>query len=456
MTYLFLILVILFLTVMSYRLFSKDFLSPSFLLCISFLFGVVCSFFGRLSWNPIEELHLETLSIIIIGLFCFIVGEIIVRLFVKIKLKKIGEQKKINIEFWKIIISFLFVTITMVLYFFEIRRIVFQLGHNTNNISQILKLYRETTSLYTTKYVGTDLSINVIVSQMRKACDMLCYLYMFFLVNNVTCQSWKESFLKGNRKFNIGYILIILVCAISSFLTGGRMKIMSYIIGFVFLYLCLRTRNSEMKINKKKIIKYFMLSSLPLLLFFYISSAIVGRKKDVSPSSYVSFYFGSAITGLDKYVEDPAKKNGRFGEETLSGIYTTLYKFHLIDETDPISLRWYPYQIQDTVIHANIFTSFRRYYHDFGTTGLVLCQILFGMIMVYLYYKSTSSKNVLYIIFYSSIVYILLDHVRDDIFFRNIVHFNTIINLILLSIEYYLLVHFSFKDLRNFKLKIKR
>lgn len=432
MSYGLLLLLIFIILCMSFIIFKSDILSPTIIFSLTFLLATLCAFVGLNDWNTTSNLNDKTIFIIILGLFISFIVELFLRFIYGKKTSSI-EIKKINISNIKFLIIFLIVVISSLLYLKELIEIAPKLGYHGSNIGDILYIYRQSTSLFTTKYLDSNIKISFLVSQIRKSQDIICMIFSYILINNII-------YFKKIKKYDFNNLfkvsLIILLCFVFSFLTGGRMKLMSYIIGIIFIIFCLRKKNNLFKINYK-ILGKIMKTIIVLLVVFYLSASLIGRKTETNFTSYITFYFGTSITGLDTYI---SSLDNNFeltrGSETLSGINNILYKMNITDKTTSLSYYWIKYNVDGNYMFSNIFTSFRRYYSDFGFFGVFLFQSIYILIMFTLYKKCLKTNNPMIIIFYSLYFYTLFDHVRDDIFFRNFVSVNMIINIIYLIIFY--------------------
>ena len=63
---------------------------------------------------------------------------------------------------------------------------------------------------------------------------------------------------------------------------------------------------------------------------------------------------------------------------------------------------------------------------DFGLIGVIICQMLFGICFATIYLKARK-KNVM-LIFYGLYSFIIIDQIRDELFFTTFVHINIVIN----------------------------
>jgi len=410
----------------------RDILSPSFIYACSMVLTVLSSIIGLLFWNNVYVLDIRTIAIVIVSVVSFAIGEIIIRKIIKVSNdKKEFETKIYDVKWWKIIAQMFFLIITIIGMYSEVRRIAISVGFEGGTIGKMIGTYRDASTLFSTDLIEKKQNINIIVSQMRKICEAICFINIYFLVNNIVCGKIK-------CKKNLAYIGIILLAIVLSILTAGRMQILIYIISGVFYFAVLELRKMKAKEFIKKYLKYIGLTAIVSLVCFCMILPLSGRKLNSNVFSYLSYYFGISIPSLDNYVKGDIEKPKFFGEETLRGIQTVAYKLHLTDFIQPTSKEWMAFQSKDgNVYYSNVFTSAKRYYHDFGWIGIVICQLIFSMTITTLYLLMFRFNNPLLLVLLGSYYFIVIDQVRDEWFFSEFIHINTLIRFVMILIIYY-------------------
>ena len=439
MSYIVLIIVILLFLIVSIKR-NKDILRPQFVYAFSMLLCLLCAIIGLFFWNDIKELKILTIVIILVSFFSFTLGcvlcENIVKKYLHIFKKNILMKKKYN-KFFKlrkaqkydlnlyfIIFEITFILLTIILMYQEVRRIAFMAGYDGNGFGNMINKYRELSILYTTELVENGRGVNIIVSQMKKICEVLCTFNIFMISREIM-----EKKLKNYKVFL--YLLIVFLCFFLSVFTGGRMQLFIYIISFLFFYLFFNYEEFSSLDFIKKNIKKIIIICLLLVVGFYGLLPLSGRNTKTNIVSYMSFYFGTSIPSLDKYNSMNHDKPKYFGEETLRGINTVLYKFNLTNNISPISKEWVSFKdIDNSNLSSNIFTSAKRYYHDFGFIGIFLCQFIFGFVFAFIYILAKNSNFIL--VFYSMYFYMCIDQVRDELFFSDFIHINMLFKFVVL------------------------
>jgi len=435
MSYFILIVILVVILYLIYKLYH-DFLSPSFAYTAFMLVGVVAAFIGLLYWNNITNLKFITMMIILVSVLSFCVCEFLARKFYKKFFNKKDLEKKekqeYTIEWWKIILEILFVLVTTILLYNEIKRIAILGGYESGGFGVMVGKYRELSALFSTDIIKNGQGINIIVSQMRKICEVLCFINIFLLVRNFVDR-------KKNLR-NFGYLFIILLSFFLSLLTAGRMQMLIYCVSAIFIFIVLKLKNNSFGDLIKKYLKWFVALGVVVISGFYLMLPLSGRKTDTNIVSYMSFYLGTSIPSLDIYLSRGIPETQFFGEETLRGIQTVLFKLKLSDYIQPVSKEWITFNDENgQLLQSNVFTSGKRYYHDFGWGGIVACQMIFSFVFTLMYLIALKSKKPIPIIFMSMYYFMILDQVRDDLFFSDFVHINTIFKFAMLFIIYNLL-----------------
>ena len=445
--YIILLVILIILTLVSFYANKKDITSPSFVSCVAYILCTICAMLGLFSWNNVT-ISWNLIGIVVFGLLSFIIGEIIVRK-IYAKNKKNGAQINydiIKIEKWKIVFSILVIIIEIVLMFCEIRRIAVAAGFDkNNNILNMFSFYRKKSQLFSTELVNNGLKINLIVSQINKLCNVLGIVYIYVFLKNIIN--------KDKIKNNIIYVVPVLLSCILALMSGSRTQIIKYIVAtFMIGFILYGQKNSFRKLFKRlvTISSCLIIIILPL---FYITLPLLGREQDKDFFTYITFYLGTSIPSFENYLNNPPPKGEIFGEESLRGVNSFLNKIGIIDKNTPVSREWTNFPGRN---HSNVYTAFRRYMQDFGITGVIICQFLFGVTFSFFYLLAKNDRKGIWLIFYGLYSYILIDQVRDELFFTTFVHINLFINIVLIFFVYFGIVKFEIKDIPIYKDKLKK
>lgn len=428
-SYLLVILFLLFSCWLSYIVFKKDILSPAFITSAVFMMGVVFSCIGISYWNDKTKLSFETISVLIFGVLFFVIGSVIAsQLKKKLVIKK--NQQKMNYNFKEfsfftlivICVCFLFVLI-MALH--KIKFMCSALGFNSRNFSELLSFYRH--NLLNNNFSSKGIEIGFFIKQSLK---FISVLNGFLFYNLIVTFSRK----KREKKYYILNLTAIILCFIISFFTnGGRTILLHYIVADMIIFIIYKRNNDlkSQKVNKLKVMKALVI----LFIIFYFGQYLVGRSVDVSPISYISFYFGCPISSLEHYFTDNMKISGLFGGQTFAGIYFILNKLKFVDSSLLYSDQWVYY---GSGLGSNVYSSLKCYYNDFGIIGIILLQFIFGFLWSKFYENCKESKDNFGLFLYSYYFYILIEQLRAEQFY-SLINTSTIIIIIMTYFVYKLM-----------------
>ncbi len=437
MTYIYLIIILSILMIYIY-LNEKDVFSPIFLSLLAFFGAFTLAFIGTFTWNTQKEMSMQLVLIFLIGILSFTIGaQIAQKISNKKKVNKTITNKELRIENWKVLLSSIFIITTIVFMVLEIKRICNYFGYNSNNISNLLSYYRSKGILYSNEISSKTADINFIIKQMHKTSVVIGVLFTYAFCNNF--------FMK---KKNYILLIPIVLSMTESLLTSGRSLFMRLILIFLFCFLYFKIKKDK-QINKKTII-YGIISVIAILLVFYIMLPLLGRSTDISFIKYITFYFSCGIPSFDLFLTKIPVHTGYLGEETFTGLYLLLNKFHIVNFTRIASYGW------ETIggMHSNIYTSLKAYYYDFGYIGVSILQMLFGFLSTIYYNFSKSNKNIIFLVIYFYYIYIFIEQIRAEQFYY-LISSTTISILLIIIVMYYLLYKFNKKNNKELINKIR-
>ena len=436
MNYLILILFLLFLCWFSYVYYKKDILSPAFLTSIVFTMGVVFSFIGIFYWNDKTNLSIETVFIIIFGVLFFIVGSVTSSQFKKrIVIKR--KQKRLNLKFKEfsflsLMVIFIYFLFVFIITLHKIKFMCSALGFNSENFSELLSFYRH--NLLNNNFSSEGIEIGFAIKQSLKLVSVLNGFLFYNLIVTIGSKKRKKEY------YALNLIVIILCFLISFFTNGGRTILLHYILADMFIFIIYK-KNSDIKfqkINKLKAMKVLVI----LFIIFYFGQYLVGRSVNVSPISYISFYFGCPISSLEHYFTDDMRTAGLFGGQTFAGIYFILNKLKFVDFSLLYSDQWVYYGFG---LGSNVYSSLKCYYNDFGVIGVILFQFIFGFLWSRFYENSKKSKVNFELFLYSYYFYILIEQLRAEQFY-SLINTSTIVIIIMTYFIYKLMFKREYKN----------
>ncbi len=441
-TYITLIIATAILALISYKLFKKDILSPSFIVSVTYFASIVAAFLAKIFnlWNN-EEISFKIVSIIIIGIISFILGEFIIKKTIsKLKKKKdINEDsnyKIIKISNIKMIIICVFLIITFINIFYQMVNIT----GISDNIPQMINAYREQTPLFNKE--DSTISIDTFAMQMYRAADLFAVFFIFIIINNLL--------LKDKIKNNLKYCIPILISIIITLFVSGRTPLVKLFVSGFFMGVMLYRKYYNKEINIKLLLKIGTMLLLGILIIFYLVMPLIGRNQQTNIVNYITFYLGSPIPSFNELMDRGEVGNSEhFGQETFSGIQAFLNRFGLIDYYTPYESQW----INFDGLYGNTFSGVRNYYSDFGIFGVIILQILFAIVVTTMYIMAKNNKSKFYMIFFTFFgAYMLIDQYRAEKMFGSFITLDTVIYFVYMIIIYI----FLFKDKKDLKKLVNR
>lgn len=429
------LVIITFIMFIFVLLYDKDLLSPSAMICESFLISLLVLSVNINEWSV--NLSMKTIAIILIGNLVFVITSIVYQYMLKKKgNKKIVERKNKpieidNINFNILLIFSIIAAVVYVYYFYQ------SVGGFTNftELSKAINYYRVSVSYD----LGDAREIPTIVTQLIKVIKVFSLISIYIYINNHFYN--KQSEIKVENKFR--YIVPMLLFIPLSLLTGNRSELSTIIIAIVVMWNFTSMRYGY-KLNLKKIQKFGALFIIAILMFS-MTKNITGRTSESDGFDYFSIYFGAPIELLDLYVKEPPEKSDMIGKETFWSLNNTLmqlkgedgYQIHL-------EVRYI-----NNVKLGNVYTAYRNMYQDFGFFGLIVLQIVVSVIFTKMYVKiktmRCNGKVSIYELMYALMVHVLLFYSFSEQFFNSVISINYVTLLLLFMVVLFFLTKVRFR-----------
>lgn len=355
----------------NYIVFKRDFFSPAVLLCA---FACVCVFFCLLNYNnwELSTFSGNTAFMIVLAIVSFACASKLVMKITIHKKNKISKKVSSAVACYKIPNYFtILVSICMIAITYQFFKEVSYIGEVGRRMYSV-KTYP---LLWYVKNIDTGLSVNLITNSLVDIGYVFSYLYIFFFIYNVTRTHKIKKYLI--------YLLPVLIYAIQSVLFGGRTGLlqMATLIIVLIYYIEVGTKREKYsKIFKKYVKKLVPAFVIILLVFWYLNDASGRATTSMSPLYYVSVYVGSGIKNLDSFLKSYkwVDFGAGFGWETFGGIYSFLKHFFNI-AYDGLVLEYQSHV--NGLYMGNVYTSLRRYYHDFGYIGIIVLPFFMGSVI---------------------------------------------------------------------------
>lgn len=407
---------------------SKDLFSPSSILCLSYILAIICAIYNIDNWRI--NLHYNTFWIIIIGIISFLISSWIYKVCGKLRNKRFITKKLLYIKVKKyklLILNF----ISFVIFFLYTIFFIKAIGGISafSNLSSAMAIYRSKTLFQNMTLIPSWINF------LTKICRAIAYIYTYILINNVIISKHNADKEKQKNKFS--YFFGIIVYLPLTLMSGGRYDLIVYILYLITIFSILYTIENKKRLQPHKILKIGIALFL-ILIAFSSYKGLVGRESESTTLDYITEYFGGSIQILDIYMQEPHYEADYFGQETFAGIRKLLYQFKILDEQgiseDAMEFR----TIYNDKVIGNVYTGFRKPYHDFGIIGVILLQIvqafIFNRIYYNCFYKLEKSEISFNIILSGTLVFCLALHSYSEAFYSTVLSFNYAIFFIMILI----------------------
>ena len=415
-----LLLLLVILLIIAYPIFKLNFLSPTIISILTYMFSACILAVNSGSWGV--KLSLHTCIVIIIGLLFIFLGEYsakYVRFFSHENNRNVTPASP---NCYSVILprsNFLgFVIIYMSLiffwYLFSVKSQVILSGID----GAMLSVYRE-----------IDNNTNI-------------FLYFFLTINFPISLLFILSYLQNLLLINRNKLILLVPVIIyisTSILSSGRMNILYiFVVIFSISYILYHQRTSwRTNFRFRNIMKLFIFLSL-VLVGFYSLGFLTGKSNEQSLLYIISLYTSSSIAALNTFLESFKYEIENFGGETLVGIYNIL-------DYLGFNLAFKPNRILDFVkipgmpTGTNIYTASRRILSDYGYIGLVLYNFLIGFVFQKVYAKiivESQQKSIYRVLIYVYLYRYLVFQFIDERLIINLFSLTTLIDLLALRYIY--------------------
>lgn len=413
-----LVFILTVLSLLSYLLCNKNILSPGFICCVMYTLAGVVVLVYKDKWNVM--IHAETILIIILFLFLIIIGDIVATLFKKNI--RINNKRVVYLNIRNGIMVFILLLMLLGAVFYSIRTFeLYKYSGGGSNYSLLLYYVR-----YAKNQMNIGVGVLATVSAWIVEAMFLVATYVF--INNIfNC--------KSTIKKEIKYIFPMIIHTYIAILSAGRTIIMrEFIFIAVLIIVFAYRRNSWSAKTNGKIIRIAIIASCIFLLTFYSLGFLTGKSENAILFDNVAIYIGSPLVALNNYLADPVINiGGIWGGNTLYGIYSALGK--IIETIPDLSSPLEFINLSET-FSTNIYTPIRRYFQDFGLTGVIFIAFFIGFIYKFLLIKVVNKTQDALTILYAYAFYPLIEIMIEERLFMDLISLKTIMIIVTVTLTY--------------------
>lgn len=350
------------LTIISYYLFGKTLMSPSFVtnfvfLLSTFIFVIAAPYYGM-------QIGPDGPILIISGNIFFMLGELFAKSLLRSKRSKIKSRFRTDYLFKleiRRLATLMFSLILLVMGVMSFRSLN-EISYNSSTETAL--------GAYRTNGGGMS-SFTLLFG------SSIAYFFAFALLNSKIVE----------KKINISYSIPVILYVLLIILSGARIQLFGLIGVFIFLaYFLIARNNPNIRKANKRIAQISVLVLCSLAVAFYALGFLTGKSNNFSFWDIIMVYASSAVKNLDSYVRNFTGANFSEGSETLYGVSSVLTKFGFEPFVKNRILEFSKLN-SGSVFFSNIYTCYRRYLHDFGFIGTYLLRLFEGMFFGWLYHK---------------------------------------------------------------------
>ena len=388
-----LIVLLTFLTIISYYLSEKDILSTPVTLCLAFLGTCAMALAYAEVW--LLSLSYMTALVVFVGVSSYLLGY-----FLWFYYKNRTEENLISSKDHadEIHVSKIATCIFVVL---ELVSIYGSYTYMDNVVSMFLSTNNlvEKIGMFHIVIMDQDITSNMSIPPkgrlygwLEDLCCVGSFIYMYILAH--------DHVYRAKVKWYFIPIIILYLC--NSLLTGGRFNTVATLMGLgIFYYVFNKRKNNwNLGITFKQAVKYGVLLVV-MLLFFPMSMVLLGRSdmeitvdtigivfKDVMYN--LAVYVGAEIKLLNTFVTETyinARYDDPIASHTLSTLYGKIGNAFNIPSWRGVGAGDIPFDSVNGNFLGNVYTMFRPYMTDGGFIGVFIFSFIMGVVFAYFYYK---------------------------------------------------------------------
>jgi oligosaccharide repeat unit polymerase len=421
MYFIFIICVVLLL-VYSYRTANSDILNPACILCGFIVLAQMLAFSLYDYWD-LANYGAQTVLVFIIGIFSFVVGCLMAtrtnmhRYAFHLNRKSFSGIVRIsNFSY------FFFHTILL------LSLLLFYMYYRSHVSDFSAEMFAEYKEFRTEEDQGIPAYVNI----CYKYIQMMAHLDMFIFINNMFYK--KSVFI---LKFLLSPIFFSLVAILNANRGDLLMFVMASFACWYILYLRIRGFSDTLS---KKVLKYGGICGGAFLLLFWGLVFIFQADNDIAQASaqmYITCYISGPIGSFDLYLKQGGLPCKWFGQETfvalnnnLSALFDLPYK----------SQRYLEFRNTGAYSVVNIYSVFRRLFHDFGYAGMIFFSFFQGWfttkfykyVVTKRYHTNVDFSLCIYCFFFFTIIYAWI----EDFFYSSNFSISGIVKVVMLYVLY--------------------
>lgn len=423
--------------IVSFYIYKKDIIEPSIVLIASYALSVFCVLINVEKWG----IHLSNKAfwILLLGTLEFVSISYMINIIFKRKNKNYEPKEIIlkEVNFSKILTLgvIIYNIVVLILLIYNVLKISNTFGNYTS-FSEALTLYKSHTSYANHAELPDYLTI------IMKPIIASAYVYVFFYIRNIVYTNEKKY--KIILKYWY-YLIPAITYFIQRISESNRGSIINFILSAIVMYFVLVNVNNNWKpkLMLKTIVR-LVISGIICLMLFYCSTALVGRVNTKGMIDYITCYCGGSIECFNLYIQEEDSIRGIRGEETFNSPIKDLIKIGILSKDTKITPNNAPFRYYKGNLIGNVYSSYKRWIHDYGIIGAIILQAILAIIFsiaynMIKYWKWSNKGKNLAIIIYSYFMYTIFMHPIDSLFYLETFTIYTCGVIIFMVLLYWLL-----------------
>lgn len=423
------LIVSLGLLMLALLVFRGELLSPCVFLFAYSLFAVAFGYFKYELWD-LEGYEAFSVFLYLLGMVCFGIGTLFPDYTSKARRKNsritpVNADNVNRIEIKGYITGICIVVSLFILVYFyvQMRSFIASKGYGDRGLEfaiQYNRLFNEDDNYP---------QIIRLLIYFRQSCAFI--LFGVFLHNSI-----------ANKRKISDFILLIPtgLYFVDALIRSSRGDIIQFAIGAITLWYVFYHNIKGWRIKSgvrfaRKMLKVALIA-VPL---FILSAVLTGRYTkigDMDIVNYLTIYISGGVRALDVFLKNAVPKPRIWGEESFVSLHNF---FNALAGGGERAYRFLEFSsIRGTNI-GNIYTSFRRFYHDFGVFGVAILSFIQGTISSWVYgriSRNTDNGISFWTVFYAFFSYTIVYIVIDELFFSSLISFVGLKRVIALVVAY--------------------
>lgn len=400
-----------------------DFLDPVLWIVIGYLLAVLVGILNYPNWGDISAL---TVLVVLFSVISFIIGSLSGKslLFGNVK-------SNVDVQFPHYMTSFMNVImlITAIMYLQYMIELSY-IGGNPGGWQQLFSFARNAVDR------GLAPNMDFVLTFLLRLSFAFAHIQTYIVIK-------KYVFLK-HRRFEISELITMILYFSHTIISGGRTKMMYYIVFIFVVYLILfRHKKNWTEKSTFLVIRYLLLALvIGLSIFIVIEQTVRGSIYGTTFNMWnqLSKYMGSSIYALNVYLDNPTFMTNFKETETLFPIISIVNKLGADIPFINNALEFVNFG-NDLQVNTNIYTASRRYIHDFGYIGMVVLMFIQGFLYSTIY-NSIKFRRIdgVFLIIYGIIIYPAAFYFIEERFLNDLFTLTMIFQLFMIIIIWSFLV----------------